>query len=427
MTLEIFHELLKDTSRCKNVFDEFIQKNRNIFDTIINIKFSDKRYEAIDIYSIYYNDFMEFVIEQLATENKSISFNHWVTNIAKKRVQYIQPMVNKCLAKVLLEKGGKENWDTLNGMMRTDFIKIINKVLFKYFDNVKYAKYYDDIRNALLAYFYESRIHAPNPIGGINDIEKYLQGMLKNIAVKPQVRKSIDCELGLDHDDIELDKFDRSNDDNFELVGNEMSSGRFEKLEYPDKDDTSIGESFLQEQSSNDEKVWAEKEIEKLLGLFPSPKKDQAEWIRKIKLLGYDYEELAEEEGCSVSYMYTRINRAMVTLCVVALPSVKERCKKMFNENVDDLENQYYRNILNDFFNTDKDWQELASSYQKLPKVFAKDLVDAFNAIKKIHAKKESIYVSDSDIKDYLENEYIADAQKSKRTILNPNKKLRRS
>ena len=34
MTLEIFHELLKDTSRCKNVFDEFIQKNRNIFDTI---------------------------------------------------------------------------------------------------------------------------------------------------------------------------------------------------------------------------------------------------------------------------------------------------------------------------------------------------------------------------------------------------------
>ena len=70
---------------------------------------------------------MEFVIEQLATENKSISFNHWVTNIAKKRVQYIQPMVNKCLAKVLLEKGGKENWDTLNGMMRTDFIKIINK------------------------------------------------------------------------------------------------------------------------------------------------------------------------------------------------------------------------------------------------------------------------------------------------------------
>ena len=120
---------------------------------IINIKYSDKRYEAVDVHRIYYTDFMPFVINQLEMENKSIPFDNWVTKLADKRVKDIKPKVHKSLAKVLLEKGGRENWDYLNDMMYTDFLNIVNNAVYHFFDKKRYSNYYDDVRNTSIEDF----------------------------------------------------------------------------------------------------------------------------------------------------------------------------------------------------------------------------------------------------------------------------------
>ncbi len=430
MTLEIFLQLLKDTSKGKDVFDRFLKKNRSTFDTIINIKYSSKRYEDVDVAGIYYKDFMKFTINQLEIEKKSIPFNTWITELAKQRANFIRPMVRRSLAKVLLEKGGKENWDFLNEIIHTDFTPTCNKIVFRYFDNPRFQGLHEEVKSSLMALFYMSRGNNPAPITKeIRNIEAYIYQMLANFSKKKKTRTQIYEELGLDHDDIDIEKYNKSDENDLDSSEDELLVDELSPNDIDCNDDVndgvtpSIGESFLHEISSNEDRIWAEKEIEKLLSLFPAKKREEAELIRKIKLLEYEPEELAEEEGCSVKYMYVRIKRAMTTLSVVALPYIKERCKKMFLENVDELNNEYYKNILSDFFLTDKDWQELSSLYHKPKKILSEDLIDAFKAIKTKNKEKDTNYSSDSDIKTYLENEQLQDAEKSKIIILNPKNK----
>lgn len=421
MTIEYFLVLLKDESKCKAAFGQFEKKYRNIFDRIIKIKYSDKRYEAVDVHSIYYTDFMPFVINQLEIENKTIPFDNWVTKLADKRVKDIRPKVRKSLAKVLLEKGGRENWDYLNDMMYTDFSRIVNNVIFRYFDKNKYSIYYDDVRITLLTHFYESRVDNHQPIKEVKDVDYYLYKMLKNIAINKKTRNLIDQELGLDHDDIDLKVIDRTDDDDLSSMSDELSSGYVKSGECQSINNNPILVVFKPEQSSNEE-IWAEIEIEKLLSLLTVEYPDEAELLRKRKLYGHEYEELAEEYGCSVGNMHTKVQRAMVTLTIVALPHIKERCKKIFNENVDFMENQYYKDILYCFFRTNANLEEVRSFYKKKRKEFYEDLVKAFSEIKKINAKKQSIYMTDSDIEEYKKNEHFEDAVKSNKIIDSPNK-----
>ena len=290
MTIEYFLLLLKDESKREAVFGQFEKKYRNIFDRIINIKYSDKRYEAVDVHRIYYTDFMPFVINQLEMENKSIPFDNWVTKLADKRVKDIKPKVHKSLAKVLLEKGGRENWDYLNDMMYTDFFTVVNNVVFKFFDKNRYSSYYDDVRNALLAYFYESRVNNHTPTGEVKNVDDYIFTMLKNIAIGKKTRNLIDQELGLDHDDVDLKKIDRAkDDDDLTSMNDELSSGYVKTDEEKNINDNSIFEIFKQDQSSNEEKIWAENEIERLLNLFPNKNRDEAELLRKRMLYGHEY------------------------------------------------------------------------------------------------------------------------------------------
>lgn len=413
MTIEYFLLLLKDESKREAAFGQFEKKYRNIFDRIINIKYSDKRYEAVDVHRIYYTDFMPFVINQLEMENKSIPFDNWVTKLADKRVKDIKPKVHKSLAKVLLEKGGRENWDYLNDMMYTDFLNIVNNAVYHFFDKKRYSNYYDDVRNALLAYFYESRVNNHTPTGEVKNVDDYIFTMLKNIAIGKKTRNLIDQELGLDHDDVDSKKIDRAKDDDDLIsMNDELSSGDVKTDEEKNINDNSIFEIFKQDQSSNEEKIWAENEIERLLNLFPNKNRDEADLLRKRMLYGHEYEELALEYDCSIGNMHIKVHKAMVRLSIVALPQIKMRCKRMFVENVDSLKNHYHKNILNDFFYTNSDLEEIASLYKKTKSDFCKDLVKAFSEIKKINAKKQSIYMTDSDIEDYKKNEHSEKAVK---------------
>ena len=145
------------------------------------------------------------------------------------------------------------------------------------------------------------------------------------------------------------------------------------------------------------------------------PKSEDADLIRKVMLWGYEYEEIAYEEHCSVAYMYTRVNRAMTTLMNVSLPYIKVRCKKIYSQNAVDMTNDYERDILKEFFSTNKSLNEIASQYHKKMDVFVKELIKAFKNVKKIHQERNIDYMSDDDVVDYLDFETRQDA---KETIL---------
>lgn len=411
MTQEIFLRLLKDASKGKDVFDRFLQKNRNIFEQMIGIKFSGKKYIGIDVLGIYFNGFMDFAINQLEQSKLNLPFNEWISKLAVDRAVNIRSAVNKCLAKSLLEKGGRENWDDAYELIRKEYPTLINRVISRYFDNIKYNGYIEDVRNSFMTIFYLDRVDSPNPINEIENMDSYLYMMLANLAKKKKTRVTIDQELGLDHEDSDIKEFDKTEDDDVELKGKDLLLT--DDSEHMENEPTFIAEDLLSEQGSNVDKVWAEKEIEKLLTLMP--KSEDADLIRKIKLWGYDYKELAYEEHCSVAYMYTRVNRAMTTLMKVALPYIKVRCRKIFVQNAADITNEYERKILNEFFSTNKNLNEIALSYHKKTDVFTRDLINAFRKVKKIHQGKDMYYMSDDDVADYLDIEM---RQKAKKTIL---------
>lgn len=411
MTQEIFLRLLKDASKGKDVFDRFLQKNRNIFEQMIGIKFSGKKYIGIDVLGFYFNGFMDFAINQLEQSKLNLPFNEWISKLAVDRAVNIRSAVNKCLAKSLLEKGGRENWDEAYELIRKEYPNLINRVISRYFDNIKYNGYIEDVRNSFMTIFYLDRVDSPNPINEIENMDSYLYMMLANLAKKKKTRVTIDQELGLDHEDTDIKEFDKTEDDDVELKGKDLLLT--DDSEHMENEPTFIAEDLLSEQGSNVDKVWAEKEIEKLLTLMP--KSEDADLIRKIKLWGYDFEELAYEEHCSVAYMYTRVNRAMTTLMKVALPYIKVRCRKIFVQNAADITNEYERKILNEFFSTNKNLNEIALSYHKKTDVFTRDLINAFRKVKKIHQGKDMYYMSDDDVADYLDIEM---RQKAKKTIL---------
>lgn len=400
MTQEIFLQLLKDASKGKDVFDRFLQKNRNIFEQMIGIKFSGKKYIGIDVLGIYFNGFMDFAINQLEQSKLNLPFNEWISKLAVDRAVNIRSAVNKCLAKSLLEKGGRENWDDAYELIRKEYPNLINRVISRYFDNIKYNGYIEDVRNSFMTIFYLDRVDSPNPINEIENMDSYLYMMLANLAKKKKTRVTIDQELGLDHEDTDIKEFDKTEEEDVELKGKDLLLT--DDSEHMENEPTFITEDLLSEQGSNVDKVWAEKEIEKLLTLMP--KSEDADLIRKIKLWGYDFEELAYEENCSVAYMYTRVNRAMTTLMKVALPYIKVRCRKIFVQNAADITNEYERKILNEFFSTNKNLNEIALSYHKKTDVFTRDLINAFRKVKKIHQGKDMYYMSDDDVADYLDN-----------------------
>lgn len=406
--LEFLHQL-KDASKQgkKEIFNSFLEKYRNTFNTIISIQYSDKKYNNIDIEEIFYNGFLTYTIKQLEkSECDTESIDKWVDTLAQERAKIIGEKVTKSCAKYFLENGGHDNWKNFNAtLMDEAFSRVVGNVVARCFDNPKYKGYFNDIKISLLILFYEDGIGKSRvPSEPIENIDSYVYEMLKNFALRAKVRKSINAELGLEDDfeDItiyeraEAKKYDDSDADDEMVQADEA-----ETPEMPPIDDT---------YSTNDKRL-AEQQIEEYLKLMP--RKDQAELLRIVMLGDYDRKELANEMGCTRAALDIRISHAMESFYKVALPHIRYRCKHMVITNIDTLTNEYEKDILKDFFLSNETLKELAQAYGKTESEFTKDLISAYKKVKSILAKTKKTYkfISDKEIEKYNKEERKQEAK----------------
>lgn len=432
---------LKDSTKQEEVFNSFLAKYRSTFDEAIGIKYSDKRYQVIDVKAIFYADFLEYVIEQLNSSDKtSLVSDGWVLSLADQRADDIRVKVIKSCAKHCLQSGGRENWDNFYEILRDElFAPIIGKIIKRYFDNKRYGGYYDYIKEELLTHLYLSRLEKHTPLK-VEDFDSYLFGMFRSVAVNKKVRADIDLTLGLRSDaaDVniygrtEAEEFDDQYDDTQEgdYQNEEDSYGGYNRVEEgtmngededednEDYDETNV-ENIVDDVSPN-RKEWAEQEIERYLKLMPNKKR--AEILRKIMLAKYDREELAAEMGCSRANVDVEKSRAMVDLYKVALPQIRQQCKRMVNIYKDELTDEYEKSILVDYFNSNKSLKELAEEYNKKQSDFTEDLIKAYDEVKSISDKthkelKKRKVITESDIEKYEEEERKEEARSTLRRL----------
>lgn len=422
-TLEYLH-LLKDASKQNKVFKSFLNKYRNIFNSIINIQYSDKKYNCINVEEIFYKDFLTYTIHQLEkSDSTNESVDSWVPVLARNRAIDISAKVTKSYAKHLLETGGSENWRAFNAtLMDEAFSRVTRNVVARYFDNPKYKGYFNDIRISLLYQQYEDRAgNPPTPRKPIENIDSYVYKMLSNFALKKKVRESIDAELGLEDGREDISKYDRSDAEEFDGLDDELHNSytddegeiNDDNHLYDDEfeDDNETTEELI---DSPDDKRLAEQMIEELLNLMP--RKDQAELLRKVMLYGYDRVELAKEMGCTRAVLDTKVSCAMMVLYKAALPHIRYRCKHMVMTNIDMLTNEHQKEILKNFFLSNKTLEELAQAYGKKESEFSADLIKAYKKVKSISAKTKKEYVTDTDINRYNEEVRNEEAKSSLRT-----------
>lgn len=434
--LEFLHQL-KDASKQgkKDIFKRFLEKHRNTFKTIISIQYSDKKYNNIDIEEIFYKDFLAYTIEQLNRSEKSSSVDSWVLTLAEKRAKDISEKVTKYYAKHLLQTGGRENWDDLNVILRGEaFSKIIGNIVKKYFDHPKYGGYHNEIKLSLLMQLYLSRVDNPTPIEKIiDDIDAYIYSMLKNLAIRKNVREAIEVDLGLRDDSADVSIYGRSDAEEYNGIDDKsyafdaddegcqydedevddessLDDGcEMNDMEDQEEENETTVEALLHDPTSVDDRAVAEQKLEKILNLMP--RKDQADLLRKVMLYGYDRVELAEEMGCSRAVLDNKVSRAMIVLYEVALPQIRQECKHMVITNRDALTDEYQRDILSDYFLSNNTLKELAQKYGKKEADFTADLIKAYKKVKSISSKTKRVFVSDKDIEKYEEEERKQEAK----------------
>lgn len=419
MTKENFLQLLKNTSTRDEVFDDFLKKVefRNTFNQIISIRYSNEKYNAINIADIFYNNFLKYVVKELESSNKTMSVDEWVPILAKKRCNAIEDQVTKAYVKHCLEAGGRENWDNFNVEVREVFAQTITSIVYRQYDRPQCRGLHEEIARNLLQHLYMERAAKHNPLPKpIENIDSYIYRMLNNLAVRK--RKFILEELGLDPD-LGLHPNQAAEEEEFDWEGEALDFGEEQAndsdVEQEDNSDEAEGAVMVPLYSDDSDedveceekakrRIEAEKMIEYYLGKFPEKKKEEVELLRRVYLCkDCDRVELAKEMGITLQDLdNNRIPRAMRTLISIALPDIKEKRGCMFNMHKDSLADPYQREILEKFFSDNKTVKELSKEYHKPLGEFKKDLISAFNKIKAIHTKKRS-YITDKNIAKFEE------------------------
>lgn len=415
MTKENFLQLLKNKATRDEVFDSFLGKYRNDFNVIIGIRYANVKYQAINIVDIFYNNFLKYVVKELESSNKTMSVDEWVPILAKKRCNAIEDQVAKAYVKHCLEAGGRENWDNFNVEVRKVFAQTITNIVYGQYDRPQCRGLHEEIERNLLQHLYMERAEKHNPLPDpIRNIDGYIYRMLNNLAVRKRI--CILEELGLDPD-LELHPNQAAQNNAFDWEGEALDFGKEQAkdsdAEQEDNSDDTEGAVMVPLYSDDSDedveceekakrRIEAEKMIEYYLGKFPEKKKEEEELLRRVYLCkACDRVELAKEMGITLQDLdNNRIPRAMRTLTSIALPDIKEKRGCIFNMHKDSLEDPYQREILEEFFSTDKPVEELAKEYKKPLGEFTKDLISAYNKIKAIHTKKRS-YINDKDIEKY--------------------------
>ena len=412
MTKENFLQLLKNTSERDKVFDDFLKKYRNTFNQIVSIRYSNEKYNAINIADIFYNNFLKYVVKELESSNKTMSVDEWVPILAKKRCNAIKDQVAKAYVKHCLEAGGCENWNNFNVEVREVFAQTIISIVRRQYNRPQCGGLHGEIERNLLQHLYMERAAKHNPLPKpIEDIDRYIYRMFNNLAVRK--RKCILEELGLDPD-LALHPNQAAEEKEFDWEDEALDFGKEQAndsdAEQEDNSDEAEGAVMVPLYSDDSDedveceekakrRIEAEKMIEYYLGKFPEKKKEEEELLRRVYLCkACDRVELAKEMGITLQDLdNNRIPRAMRTLISIALPDIKEKRECMFNMHKDSLADPYQVEILEKFFSDNKTVKELSKEYHKPLGEFKKDLISAFNKIKVIHTKKRS-YITDKNI-----------------------------
>lgn len=431
---------LKNPTEQEAIFKSFLNKHRNTIEKVVDIQFSDEKYQAIDVTEIFYDNFLKYTIKQLELCDKTTSIDCWVIELAQKRAEDIHAKVVKSCAKYFLQTGGRENWDKFNLILRDEvFASTIGNIIKRYFDNRKYGGYYNDIKDELLLHLYLDRLDKPSPIEKeIENILSYVYGMFRSIAVSK--REVIDLELGIRDNSADAAIYGRTEADEPDYTANHNEEDNQDTQEDSndkhngdegcdmndevDQDDNyETNEERLSEDTHNlDNSAEAEHEIEKYLNLMHNKK--QAELLRMV-MFERDREKLAARMGCSRANLDNKVSQAMTRLYEVSLPYIKNRCKQMVTIHKDELTDEYQKSILIDFFNSNKSLTELAKEYYKKSGDFTEDLIRAYKKVKSISDKtyektKKRAYTTDKDIAKYAEQELKLEA---KSTLIYLNRK----
>ena len=451
-TKETFLQHLKDTSKRENVYNNFLNKYHNTFDTVISIQYSDKKYECINIGDIFYKDFQKYVVDQLEITDRAMSVDSWVLNLAKKRAKDISKEVADTLMNYVVTTGGSENWRIFFDLLGNEYKDVLNKTLDYCFRDSKYQQFKDgsnyrrlkdDAKDIFFAAFFEDKVclnTAPVDVrkkneedgsADIDNVNSYLVTWIKNKANSK--RKEIDLLLGIsNHNSInsgtpgpkEIDEedggdiliHDGSNVDNSIRENGEFIDGDTEETEKPNVVD-----------NSSEEVVRAAKgKVKALLNLFPQSKRSQAYLLHRIVIEDRTNEEMAKELNCELSVLYNRKRQAMITLTLVSLQHNIQECKKNFIKYEKYLENEYHKEILNAFLLEKTSVKQLATSFNKRKGDIYKDIalayeeiVDIINNETKIKVRerkekrKEITYITDKDIEVYEKEEQRNEALRS--------------
>lgn len=375
MKPSVFVQLLEDPQKGERDYSRFLIKHNGKFDNAISIRFSAKKYENVDVSAVFYDNFKEFIIQDLSLIGDDVPDDrddNWVYDLAERRIKKIRPEVNKKLAKILTQMGGAKNWGLACEIVYKEYQNVFKKVVSDYFRDDIYRGHGQEIVNILFQRFYLSRVNA-TPIAFIENYEGWLYICLRHLANR--VRKEIDQEIIIrDGNNISLDSIlekitqaaeSSPSPDSTDKVPNNVTDGL---IEDPDPD-------------------WAHALLERYLRLIPNPK--YAELIRAIKLEGIPVETMAEEWKCSIAAIYNMMNEAMTALVRVALPEIRKRNLKKykksqsyFKAHPEDKElTDYEKKILKEFFEDGKKVEELAIKHHRIQSVMAANLRKALNTM----------------------------------------------
>ena len=259
MDLQTFKQMLKDKARKDIVFQQFVDKYKQRFKTILGTVFAHKRYHnidddyGIDIERYFYDGFQRFVINDLETQKDNANFESWVHSVATKKAADAKHEVNKELIKELTEIGGPEKWLQAYEMILVEYDNIFNFVTYKYFADNKYKGKKKEIKIVIAHLFYIYRLKSGPNGAVVKNYPSWLRTSLKNFVIENKNREEIDKELGVDHYDITIpiiitdDEGDEFDEDDFST----SFMGLKEDTEPQDADPKNNGDNDNTEDGTN--------------------------------------------------------------------------------------------------------------------------------------------------------------------------------
>lgn len=406
MTPQIFVQLLKSPSGQK-IFNSFLGKHRNHFDTAIGIHFFSKRYNDIDVSAIFYNHLMDYVVKDLSNAKIGTSFDKWLYDMSERRIKDIQSTVNWEVIKVAARNGGERNRNIACDLLLKEGNKTIWNVISTCFNDSKYNGLKKEIANVLIQRFYDE---SSEQLYTIDDKEHYLAWFytcLKNLANRQ--RATIEEEVGIKPiTHVSLDSNTRTNND--EQPNEPFVNKAEEKLDQSlagassnDSEEDTLEQTYEADIIDMDPalgEIWAANKLEGYLALMSNYPR-YVELIRAIKIEGVDRETLAEEWECTIEAIYNMTNEAMTQLVKVALPDIRKRSKKMYKKYAHLVKDDYAKTLLKGVFEEGKDYHKLATEHKKRPSDIAADFQRAFKYLKRIDRNQETgKYFTDKEEKD---------------------------